>query len=72
MNRMYIDCRETPDDKNCTLRMSGTADELVDAAAEHAASVHGQADNRALRTKLRARLKPLGKQASTLDRARAK
>lgn len=72
MDRMYIDCRDTPDGKNCTLRMSGAADELVIAAAQHAASVHGQADNRDLRTKIRARLKPLGKRASTLDHARAK
>jgi hypothetical protein len=72
MNRMYIDCRDLPDEKNCTLRMSGTEEELVIAAARHAAEVHGQADNRALRTKLRARMKPLGRQASGLDRARAR
>jgi hypothetical protein len=72
MNRMYFDCRDLPDETNCTVRMSGTTEELVAAAAQHSAHAHGQVDNRALRAKILARIKPLGRRASNLDRARAK
>ena len=45
MARRSIDCRDHPDDTGCTLYLSGGEDEVIRAAAEHAASVHGMTDN---------------------------
>lgn len=54
MSRKYIDCREFPSDSNCTIAISAdTEDELIDAAAQHAARVHGHEDTSALRAQLR-------------------
>ncbi|MFF9640917.1 DUF1059 domain-containing protein [Kitasatospora aureofaciens] len=55
--RKVIDCRDFPSESGCSLAISGTADEVVRAAAEHAASVHGEADTPQLRDQLRAALK---------------
>lgn len=41
MARRYIDCRETPSVANCTLRIEGEEQEIVDAAVLHAVTVHG-------------------------------
>jgi predicted small metal-binding protein len=57
MTRKYIDCREHPDDTGCTLYLSGHEDEVVRAAAEHAASVHGMQDTPELREQFRGMLK---------------
>jgi hypothetical protein len=57
MTRKYIDCREHPDDTGCTLYLSGQEDEVVRAAAEHAASVHGMQDTPELREQFRGMLK---------------
>ena len=46
MARKSIDCRDHPDDTGCTLYLSGEEDEVIRAAAEHAASVHGIAVTR--------------------------
>ncbi|MFJ9773968.1 DUF1059 domain-containing protein [Kitasatospora sp. NPDC101157] len=55
--RKVIDCRDFPSESGCSLAISGTEDEVVRAAAEHAASVHGEADTPQLRDQLRAALK---------------
>ncbi len=34
--RKSIDCRLFPSEKNCTLKISGTEEEVLDAAVEHA------------------------------------
>jgi len=39
--RNSIDCRDYPSEKNCSLKISGTEEEVLDAAVHHAASVHG-------------------------------
>lgn len=39
--RKMIDCREMPSEKNCSLAISGTEEEVVKAAREHAISSHG-------------------------------
>lgn len=39
--RKYIDCREFPSEKNCTLTIAGSEEEVVKAAVEHAVSSHG-------------------------------
>jgi predicted small metal-binding protein len=54
MSRKYIDCREFPSESNCTVAISAdTEDELIDAAAQHAAQVHGHQDSPELRTQLK-------------------
>jgi len=55
--RRAIDCRDYPSEKNCSLKISGTEDEVLNAAAEHAISVHGHADTSELRDELRQCLK---------------
>jgi hypothetical protein len=57
MARKYIDCREFPNDANCTLTISGTENEVLDAAVTHAVSVHGHEDVPELRDQLRGMLK---------------
>jgi predicted small metal-binding protein len=41
--RKMIDCRLMPSDSKCSLAISGTEDEVVKAATEHAVSSHGHA-----------------------------
>ncbi len=57
MTRKSIDCRDFPDDTGCTLYLSGEEEEVVRAAAEHAASFHGHPDTPELREWLRSNLK---------------
>lgn len=56
MNRKWIDCRDYPDEVHCTLYLSGAEEDVVRAAAEHAASVHGKEDTPELRAMLRSML----------------
>ena len=39
--RKSIDCWNYPSDKNCSLKLSGTENEVLDAAVQHAFSAHG-------------------------------
>ncbi|RFS84887.1 DUF1059 domain-containing protein [Actinomadura spongiicola] len=55
--RKVADCREQPSEMNCTLTISGEEDEVVRAAAEHAASVHGHDDTPEFREEIRGMLK---------------
>jgi hypothetical protein len=56
MARKWIDCRDFPDDTDCTLYLSGDEDHVLRAAAEHAASVHGKRDTPEFREQLRSML----------------
>lgn len=58
MTRMVADCRELPSESGCTLTIAGEEDEVVRAAAMHAADVHGHADGPELRDQIRGMLKP--------------
>lgn len=58
MARMMADCRRYPSESNCSLVIIGEEDEVVRAAAEHAASVHGHQDTPELREQLRGFLEP--------------
>ena len=58
MARMMADCRRWPSDSGCSLTIVGEEDEVVRAAAEHAASVHGHEDTPELREQLREFLEP--------------
>jgi predicted small metal-binding protein len=58
MSRMMADCRRWPSESNCSLTIVGEEDEVVRAAAEHAASVHGHEDTPEMREQLRGMLEP--------------
>ncbi|MFF2852210.1 DUF1059 domain-containing protein [Streptomyces sp. NPDC058001] len=55
--RKVADCRDFPSESKCTLTISGEEEEVVRAAAEHAASVHGHQNTPELRNQLRGMLK---------------
>jgi predicted small metal-binding protein len=55
--RKSIDCRDYPSEKNCSLKMSGTEQEVLDAAVQHATSAHGHSDPKELREQLKSMLK---------------
>ena len=54
MSRKYIDCREFPSETNCTVALSAdNEDELLNAAVQHAVSVHKHDDSPELRQQLK-------------------
>lgn len=54
MTRKYIDCREFPSDTQCSVAISADNEsELLDAAAQHAVSVHKHTDSPELRAQLK-------------------
>ena len=55
--RKSIDCRDYPSERNCSLRISGTEDEVLDAAVQHAVSAHGHKNSPELRETLKSMLK---------------
>ena len=54
--RKVIDCRRFPTEKNCTLAISGTEDEVLEIATMHAVQAHGLQNSPELREKLRSLL----------------
>jgi hypothetical protein len=58
MARKIADCRRFESDSNCSLTIIGEEDEVVAAAAQHAATVHGHADTPELREMVRGMLEP--------------
>lgn len=57
MSRKVADCRDFPNERGCTLTISGEEEEVVEAAAQHAVAVHGHEDDATLRRWLREHLK---------------
>ena len=55
--RKSIDCREYPSEKGCTLKISGTEEEVLEAAVQHAVSAHGHENTPEFRQELRGILK---------------
>ena len=55
--RKSIDCRDYPSENNCSLKISGTEKEVLDAAVQHAASVHGHENTPELREQIRSMLR---------------
>ena len=54
MTRQYIDCREYPSEMNCSVALSADTDkELLEAAVQHAVSVHQHQDTPELRAQLK-------------------
>jgi predicted small metal-binding protein len=58
MARKMADCRRFSSEVDCSLVIIGDEEEVVRAAGEHAASVHGHEDTPELREKLRQFLEP--------------
>ncbi len=54
--RKVADCRKYPSEKNCTLTISGTEEEVLSAAVMHAVKDHGHTDTPELREQVRAML----------------
>jgi predicted small metal-binding protein len=58
MSRMMADCRRFPSESNCSLTIIGEEEEVVRAAAEHAAAVHGHENTEDLHKQIREFLEP--------------
>jgi predicted small metal-binding protein len=56
MARKMADCRRFPSESDCSLTIIGEEDEVVEAAAQHAAAVHGHEDTPEMREQLRGML----------------
>jgi hypothetical protein len=54
--RKIIDCRNFPNEQNCTIAISGTEEELLDLAVHHAVTVHGHQQTVELREQIRSML----------------
>jgi predicted small metal-binding protein len=51
---MYVDCREFPSERGCTVALSADSEEeLLEAACQHAVAVHGETDTPELRKMIR-------------------
>jgi predicted small metal-binding protein len=55
--RKSIDCRDYPSERNCSLKISGTEDEVLGAAVQHAVSTHGHEETPELRDQIKSMLK---------------
>jgi predicted small metal-binding protein len=55
--RKVMDCRTYPSEKNCTLSIEGTEEEVLEAAAQHAVTAHGHTNSPELREQLRTLMK---------------
>lgn len=54
MGRMFIDCREVPSEKNCSVAIAADNErELLDAVVQHAVAVHGAKDTPEFRDELK-------------------
>ena len=58
MARVMADCRRWPSETDCSLTIIGEEEEVVRAAAEHAASVHGHEDTPEMREQIKQFLEP--------------
>lgn len=57
VERKAIDCRDYPSEKNFSLKISGTENEVLDAAVQHAVPAHGHKNSPELRDQLKSMLK---------------
>lgn len=56
--RKFVDCRQVPSISGCTVAISAERDdEVVEAAVQHAVSVHKERDTPELRAAIRSSLK---------------
>jgi predicted small metal-binding protein len=52
-SRKMIDCRRMPSERNCSVTIAGTEDEVLTVAVRHAVEEHGHANTPELREELR-------------------
>jgi predicted small metal-binding protein len=57
MSRKVADCRDFPSEIGCTLTISGSEEEVVTAAVQHAVAAHGHEDTEEVRSWVRQNLK---------------
>ncbi len=55
--RKVADCRLFPSEKNCSLTIAGTEDEVLEVAVHHAITSHGHKNTPELRNQIKAMLK---------------
>ena len=55
--RKAVDCRLYPSENNCTLRIEGTEEEVLEAATQHAVTAHGHTNSPELREQIRSILR---------------
>ena len=55
--RKVADCRQFPSEKNCTLTIAGTEEEVLNVAVWHAVHSHGHKETPELRQQIRGMLK---------------
>ena len=60
MTRSSVDCRQIPGDNNWDVKISGSEELVVAAAAVHMVTHHGHADTPELREEIRTTIKPEG------------
>ena len=58
MERWMADCRRFESDSDCQLTIIGPQEDVVSAAAQHAAASHGHEDTPELRDQIRSLLEP--------------
>ena len=58
--RKIIDCRWFPTDKPCDVAISGSEEEVLNIAMEHAVKAHGHKHTPELREQLRSMLRDAG------------
>lgn len=62
--RKVVDCRLYPSENNCTLTITGTEEEVLKAAVEHAVSSHGHENTAELREQIKSLMKDESSAAS--------
>jgi|SRR6516225_11348346 hypothetical protein len=55
--RKVADCRLFPSEKNCSLTIAGTEEEVLEVAVQHAITSHGHPNTPELRNQIKAMLK---------------
>ncbi len=53
LQRKVADCRKMPSEKNCSVCISGTEEEVVPLAVHHAVKDHGHADTPELHAEIK-------------------
>jgi predicted small metal-binding protein len=54
--RKMMDCRRMPSERNCSLTIAGTEDEVLTVAVRHAVEEHGHEDTPEFREQIRGSL----------------
>ena len=55
--RKSIDCRDYPSEKNCSLKIAGTEEEVLETAVQHAVFAHGHENTPELSEQIKQMLK---------------